>query len=117
MICCFTYLCIHWLILVCALPRGELCSNQLTYPARPLGTNTFKKEQCPSLNHFKINRFYLIEAHHHFICHQKRKETIVNKHSMMLPGPAWLQQGQDTVSGMLGERTQLLGMGKGGLIL
>ena len=43
LICCFTYLCVHWLILVCALPRDQTCnlgilewySNQLSYPARP----------------------------------------------------------------------------------
>ena len=40
--CCFSYLCIHWLLLVCALTRvwthslgrwGQ-CSNQLRYPVR-----------------------------------------------------------------------------------
>ena len=44
MICCSTYLCIHWLILVGALTRdgthnlGVLrgCSNQLTCPARAI---------------------------------------------------------------------------------
>ena len=38
-ICCFTYLCIHWLILVGALTRGSRCNRrlsnaQLSYPAR-----------------------------------------------------------------------------------
>ena len=39
LICCFTYLCIHWLILVCALTGDQTCnlaisgwcSNQLSY--------------------------------------------------------------------------------------
>ena len=42
LICCSTYLCIHWLFLVCALTRDRIhspgvsgwCSNQLSYPAR-----------------------------------------------------------------------------------
>ena len=41
-ICCSTYLCLYWLILVCALTRDQThnlgvsrqCSNQLSYPAR-----------------------------------------------------------------------------------
>ena len=41
-ICCFTYWCMHWLIIVCALTRGWThnlsisgwSSNQLSYPAR-----------------------------------------------------------------------------------
>ena len=41
-ICCSTYLCMHLLILTCALTRDQshnlgvlgLCSNQLSYPAR-----------------------------------------------------------------------------------
>ena len=40
--CCSTYLCIHWLILVCVLTRDQThnlgtlgrCSNHLSYPAR-----------------------------------------------------------------------------------
>ena len=43
LLCCYTfYLCIHWLILVCALTRDQnrnhgmlgWCSNQLSWPAR-----------------------------------------------------------------------------------
>ena len=41
-ICCSTYLCIHWLILVCVLTRDQTCnlgvlgccSNQVSYTAR-----------------------------------------------------------------------------------
>ena len=49
LICCFTYLCIHWLLLVCALARvwthnlGVLGwhSNQLSYPAKGLSESYF----------------------------------------------------------------------------
>ena len=42
LICCCTYLCVHWLILVCALTGDQThnfgilgaCSNQLNYLAR-----------------------------------------------------------------------------------
>ena len=42
LICCSTYLCIHWLIPICALTRDQThnlgvlgqCSNQLSYLAR-----------------------------------------------------------------------------------
>ena len=41
-ICCSTYLCIHWLILICSLTGDQTCnlgvsrqcSNQLSYPVR-----------------------------------------------------------------------------------
>ena len=42
-VCCSTYLCTHWLILLCALTRYRTCNigvsgwhfNKLSYPARP----------------------------------------------------------------------------------
>ena len=44
-VCCFTYLCTHWLLLICTCTRNQTCnlgiwgqrSNQLSYPARPNG--------------------------------------------------------------------------------
>ncbi|KAF6114751.1 hypothetical protein HJG60_010685 [Phyllostomus discolor] len=47
-ICCSTYLCVHWLTLVCAVTRDrthnlgiwERCSNQLSYLARSRSGNT-----------------------------------------------------------------------------
>ncbi|KAF6109763.1 hypothetical protein HJG60_010966 [Phyllostomus discolor] len=63
-ICCSPYLCIHWLILVCAFTRDRTCnlgvlgqcSNQLSYRDRALG------------NCIYFQRFYL------FIFREREKE-------------------------------------------
>ena len=54
-ICCSTYLCIHWLIPVCALMRDqthnlgiwEWCSNQLSYLAKASSVFLFHSEYHP----------------------------------------------------------------------
>ena len=53
LICCSTYLCIHWLMLVCALTGDRTCnlgtsgrcSNQLSYPAGAI-VDVLKAELC-----------------------------------------------------------------------